>query len=140
MDGWFTRFLIYGALGWTLEVVFTGLWSIVRHRDRAATGKTYLWMHPIYGGTALLLERVHEVLAASLLAVRVAAYLGIIYLAEYVSGFLLRALLGRCPWDYSGRGLHLHGLIRLDYAPAWILVCLLFEPARAFAARLAGLP
>lgn len=139
-DGWLERFLIYGTLGWTLEILFTGSCAVVLHRDRAATGKTYLWMHPIYGGTALLLECVHELLASSVVMVRVLAYLSVIYVAEYLSGLVLRVVLGRCPWDYSDRGVHLHGLVRLDYAPVWALVCLLFEPARAFAARLTSLP
>ena len=50
------RFLIYGALGWCLEVVFTGVSAVIWDRDRSATGKTYLWMHPIYGATALGLD------------------------------------------------------------------------------------
>ena len=42
----FFRFLIYGAVGWCIEVLFTGIAAAVFDRDRAATGKTYLWMHP----------------------------------------------------------------------------------------------
>lgn len=124
------RFLIYGALGWCLEVVFTGVCAIIWERDRAATGKTYLWMHPIYGLTALLLEFVHGALAAQSWLLRGLVYVLIIYAAEYSSGWLLKRLLGRCPWDYSGKGLNLSGLIRLDYAPAWFVAGLLFEPIR----------
>ena len=58
------RFLVYGALGWVVEIVWTGLGSALR-RDPRLTAKTYLWMFPIYGGGALFFERVYQVIAAS---------------------------------------------------------------------------
>jgi uncharacterized membrane protein len=128
------RFLVYGALGWCIEIVFTGLCAFFIERDRGATGRTYLWMHPIYGATALLLELTHDVLVTAPYLLRVLAYLLIIYVAEFSSGAFLRALIGRCPWDYGSNGINLRGLVRLDYAPLWLLVCCAFEPARALAA------
>ena len=133
------RFLLYGALGWCLEVLFTGVSAALFRHDRAATGKTFLWMLPIYGATALLLERIHDAMSAPL-PVRALVYLGVIYLAELSTGWALRRLLGRCPWDYTGRGLNFRGLIRFDYAPAWLLVALLFEPARRLVADFAASP
>ncbi len=137
--GVLARFLIYGALGWCLEVLFTGVSAVVFKRDRAATGKTYLWMFPIYGATALLLERLHDAMSAPL-PVRALVYVLVIYLAELSAGWTLRRLLGRCPWDYTGRGLNFRGLIRLDYAPAWLLVALLFEPTRRLVGDFAASP
>lgn len=122
------RFLIYGALGWCLEVIFTGVGSVVWQRDRSATSKTYLWMHPIYGATALLLEHVHVAVGAQIWIVRGLAYVVIIYAAEFLSGWLLKRLIGKCPWDYCGRGINIRGLVRLDYAPAWFVAGLAFEP------------
>jgi len=43
-----TRFLVYGLLGWSLEIFWTGLGSILRGEWRLV-GYTYLWMLPIYG-------------------------------------------------------------------------------------------
>jgi uncharacterized membrane protein len=48
-------------------------------------------------------------------------YVAVAYAIEYGSGWLLQGLVGRCPWDYSGAHWAVHGLIRLDYAPAWAL-------------------
>ncbi len=124
------RFLIYGALGWCLEVVFTGVSAVIWDRDRAATGKTYLWMHPIYGATALVLEFVHGAMSEQGWLLRGLIYVVIIYVAEFSSGWLLERLLGRCPWDYRGKGINIRGLVRLDYAPAWFVAGLLFEPVR----------
>ncbi len=132
------RFLIYGLLGWGVEVLFTGTLALLQQRDRCATAKTYLWMFPIYGGALLLLEQVEQASQGGHFLARALAYLLVIYGAELLSGWLLRQLLGRCPWDYTGRGHHLFGLINLDYAPAWFAAALLFEPAHAAVARAAA--
>jgi len=123
------RFLLYGCAGWVMEIFFTGASSALFERDRSATAKTYLWMHPIYGAAGLALEALRRRLRFLPRMVRAAAYLPIIYAAEFSSGWLLCRVLGRCPWDYGQRGLNYKGLIRLDYAPAWYAAALLFEPA-----------
>lgn len=124
------RFLVYGFLGWGVEALFTGLHSVFVGRDRSATAKTYLWMHPIYGGAGLLLEAVGRGLHR-FPAARPLAYVPIIYAVEYGAGYALRKALGRCPWDYGPNGVNVHGLIRLDYAPAWLAAAYLFEPLAA---------
>lgn len=123
------KFLLYGFAGWIVEVLFTGTFSAVK-RDRSATAKTYLWMHPIYGATALGLEFLSHKLKWMPLPVRGLVYTGVMYGAEYSSGLLLRKVLGSCPWDYSGARHNVHGLVRLDYAPAWYALGLLFEPLK----------
>ncbi|XXF77504.1 hypothetical protein P2318_31290 [Myxococcaceae bacterium GXIMD 01537] len=124
------RFLLYGCAGWVLEVCFTGAGAALFQRDRSATAKTYLWMHPIYGATALGLERLHGRLKHLPRPLRALAYTAVIFGAEYATGWALRRALGRCPWDYSGHRWSVKGLIRLDYAPAWFGTALLFEPVR----------
>lgn len=121
------KFLIYGFAGWIVEVLFTGTFAAVK-KDRSATAQTYLWMHPIYGLTALGMEWMAKRLKPLPWPVRGAAYTAVIYAAEYSSGWVLKRLLGKCPWDYSGSGRDVHGLVRLDYAPAWYALGLLFEP------------
>jgi uncharacterized membrane protein len=121
------RLVAYGALGWCLEVLFTGLASVLLRRDRAATGTTYLWMFPIYAAGGLLFELLAHRLAAWPLWSRLGAYLLALYAVEFSTGYLLERLLGRCPWHYGERGVSLRGLVRLDYAPLWLLICWLFE-------------
>ncbi|MGC4117639.1 MAG: hypothetical protein QM765_24400 [Myxococcales bacterium] len=133
------RFLAYGALGWCFEVFFTGLSSALR-RDRCATAKTYLWMHPIYGAAGLLLEQASDLLVAAPWFVRGVGYLLVIYLVEAVSGWVLRKALGACPWDYGRTRWSVAGLVRLDYAPAWYVAGLLFEPARQAVQALSRAP
>ena len=109
---------------------FTGMSAALFQHDKSATGKTYLWMHPIYGATALGMEVLHERLKHLPRPVRALAYTAVILGAEFSTGWLLRRALGRCPWDYEDRGWNVKGLIRLDYAPAWYGTALLFEPLR----------
>ena len=120
------RFLIYGLIGWVLEVGFTGTSAAIFERDPSATGKTYLWMHPIYGAGMLGLEWLSFHLGALPWLLRAAFYVAAIYVVEFSAGALLRHTLGRCPWDYGKRGLSVRGLIRLDYAPAWYVAATAF--------------
>lgn len=132
------HFVLYGALGWCVEVTFTGLSALFLHGDRTATGRTYLWMHPIYGLGGLAFEGLAHVLTPLPIPIRIVAYLAAVYVAEYVSGFVLRRAIGRCPWDYGLRRWSIHGLIRLDYAPYWLVLCILIEPAQAWARTIFG--
>jgi hypothetical protein len=113
-----------------MEVCFTGMSAALFEQDRHCTAKTYLWMHPIYGATALGMEFLHDRLRCLPRLVRALAYTAVIFGAEFATGWLLRKALGRCPWDYEQRGWSVKGLIRLDYAPFWYAAGLLFEPAR----------
>ena len=136
------RFALYGCAGWVLEVLFTGTKAALS-RDSKAPARTYLWMHPIYGAVGLVLEAVHRKLGRRSRLTRAAASLGVIYATEYASGAALRTVLGDCPWRYRD-GVHLHGLVRLDYAPLWFGAALGFEWMRDAlqppAARASGTP
>jgi hypothetical protein len=123
------RFLLYGCAGWVLEVCFTGASAAIFRKDRHGTAETYLWMHPIYGATALSLEVLHDRLRFLPRPLRALAYTAVIFGAEYATGWLLRRALGRCPWHYQS-GLNIKGLVRLDYFPFWYGAALLFEPVR----------
>lgn len=113
-----------------MEVCFTGLGAATLQGDRHCTATTYLWMHPIYGATALGMEFLHDRLRFLPRPLRALAYTAVIFGAEFATGWVLRKALGRCPWDYERRGWSVKGLIRLDYAPFWYGAALLFEPAR----------
>jgi len=58
------KFLIYGILGWTLEIIWTSAWNAL-NGDLKLTGTTYGWMFIIYG-LAIYLEKIHEQIINSL--------------------------------------------------------------------------
>jgi uncharacterized membrane protein len=123
------RFLIYGLLGWCFEIVWTAITDRVRGAagDWRLTGHTYLWMLPIYGLLAPLGEPLHNLLRHHFWLLRGLVYLAGIWAVEFVTGWLLRKLTGKCPWDYSHLRGNFQGLIALEYAPVWFLFGLGFE-------------
>lgn len=117
------RFVLYGLLGWCVEVVWTAVSARLRGRecDWRLLGHTSLWMFPLYGLLAPLYEPLHDFLRPWHWFMRGAVYVLGIWLVEYASGWLLRRLTGKCPWDYSQLRGNLHGLIAWEYAPVWFL-------------------
>ena len=121
-----THFFIYGILGWTLEVFWTGLGSLSLGNWQLP-GFTYLWMFPIYG-LAAFMEPLHDRIADLPWYIRGLLWMTLIFAIEYATGSLLCFILGNCPWDYRvSTPYHINGLIRVDFAPAWFVVGLLFE-------------
>jgi len=118
------RFVIYGLLGWCMEIVWTAVTMTLKGEQQGwrLEGKSYLWMFPIYGLAAPLFEPLHDLLRPRPWLLRGSLYVLGFWTVEYGMGWLLRRLTGVCPWDYSRARWHVHGLIRLDYAPAWFLV------------------
>ncbi|MCK8817226.1 putative ABC transporter permease [Natroniella sulfidigena] len=119
------RFVIYGLLGWCLEVFWTGLNSLIEG-NLVLRSWTSLWMFPIYG-LAIFLEPIYRKIKDWPIILRGGSYTVLIFVAEYITGWLLLTTLNVRPWDYTHAPLSIDGLIRLDYAPLWFIVGLLFE-------------
>ncbi len=113
-----------GVTGWCLEVLWTGL-SNMFHHDKKLTSNTSLIMFPIYG-LAFLIRPMYAMIKNLNVMVRGCLYTLGIFSAEYLSGSFLKKH-GMCPWDYSKSKFNIKGLIRLDYAPAWFSMGLLYE-------------
>jgi uncharacterized membrane protein len=119
------RFLIYGLLGWSVEIVWTGLGSLLQG-NLLLKATTSLWMLPIYG-LAVFLEPLHEKIRTWPWTFRGLVWVGLIWSLEFFAGFGLKFLLGSPPWDYGLTPYSFYRLIRVDYAPLWFLLGLLFE-------------
>lgn len=107
-----------------MEIFWTGLHAF-RVRNLKLIGNSSLWMFPIYGSAAFLSPVMRRMQGAKLWK-RGTVYMLCIFLGEYISGSLLKRH-DMCPWDYSKSPWHWQGVIRLDYAPLWFTVGLLFE-------------
>lgn len=118
------RFLIYGAIGCLMEVFWTGLGSLIR-KDFQLKSYTSIWMFFIYG-LAVFIEPLIIRLAPYHFMWRGFVYMLCIFAIEYVTGRYLK-YMKLCPWDYSGSKFAIAGVIRLDYAPAWMAAGLIFE-------------
>jgi len=123
------RFLIYGLLGWCFEIVWSAVtekaWG--KQQDWRLVGHSYLWMFPIYGLLAPLGEPAHNFLRPYFWLWRGLAYLLGIWSVEFITGWLIKNLTGKCPWDYSGFPGNFRGIITLEYAPVWFMFGLAFE-------------
>jgi uncharacterized membrane protein len=118
------KFIIFGSLGWIMEIVWTGLHSLLK-KDFRLTGTTSIWMFFIYGLAGFLNPICMMLIKLPVLA-RGGCYVICIFTVEYITGMLLKRLRV-CPWDYSCSRYSLQGVIRLDFAPLWFGAGLLFE-------------
>ena len=128
------NFIVFGVLGWCAEILWTGFCSLIAG-DSALTAQTYLWMFPIYGLAGLSLPLFLTFRRHCALWQRVGFYVFAIFAVEFLSGWFLQAVTGICPWDYGDRLFSVGGFIRLDYAPLWAVLGLLFEWAALFLAE-----
>lgn len=121
-------FLKCGTLGWCLEILVSGA-EALRRQDKTLTCHTSLWMFPIYG-CACLIGPVYRILKYLPKTVRGLIYMTGIFSVEYAAGRFLDKK-GQCPWSYQKSPWNISHVIRLDFAPAWFLIGLLFEKAVA---------
>ena len=120
----FRDFLICGVIGWCMEIIFTSLGSLLIG-NFTLKAHTSLWMFPIYG-LAMFIFPLYQKIAFFPIWLRASLYAVLIFFVEFTSGLLLKAFQ-LCPWNYEHSRFHIHGLIRLDYAPLWFFTGLLFE-------------
>lgn len=120
----FQNFLLCGTIGWCVEILFTALQSL-RRRDFRLVGTTSLWMFPIYG-CGCLLKLPYKIFRHCSFLLRGLVYVLCIFSGEYLSGHFL-SKINACPWNYEKCRLHIHQIIRLDYAPLWFLLGLFLE-------------
>jgi hypothetical protein len=131
------RFIVYGLLGWCLEIVWTGF-PKRRPIDWRLPAHTSWWMFPIYGLLAPLYEPVHNHLRT---ARRPWWQRGLLYAVgimsiEVTTGWLIQRITGAIPWDYRNTtSWHWRGLTRFDYAPLWFGVGLGLEPVHDWLVR-----
>ncbi|MGN0335197.1 MAG: hypothetical protein ACI4DV_06000 [Lachnospiraceae bacterium] len=118
------KFIFCGAVGWCLEIFWTGLHSLLSGSG-TLMGHTSLWMFPIYGCAAVIspLSKLYHRCPS---VIRGLIYMLHIFFGEYFFGSILKKFQ-ICPWDYSASKYQIDGLIRLDYAPVWFTTGLLYE-------------
>ncbi len=114
-----------GCYGWMMECLWTGCHSALSSNKKELTCKTSLWMFPIYG-LAAFIEPAYHIVGKRNVLIRGSFYTACIFLTEYSTGSFLKKK-GCCPWDYSEAKSNIDGIVRLDYAPVWFLVGLLYE-------------
>ncbi len=124
----FILFLVMGSVGITTEIFFTAFYDIVINDQNnfSLKGVSYAWMLPIYGLTAYVFPPFIQKLQKWNFLFRGFIFASGIMMVEYIMGAILKSLTGACPWEYK-EGWHLHGFIRFDYFPLWMIFSLSVE-------------
>lgn len=117
-------FLKCGAMGWCLEILWTGIHAAGK-KEWTMIGRSSLWMFPIYG-MAFCIRPISRGLRHMPVLLRGGLYMTGIFAAEFSTGMVLKHY-HVCPWDYSKSPFNYKGVIRLDYAPVWFCTGLIFE-------------
>jgi hypothetical protein len=134
-------YLFFICLGCTTEIVFTAFTNLYLNEPFcneplwSLTGKTYVWMMPIYAIIPLGFSLLYPLVKHLPLFVRLLIYTFGIYVIEFVAGFGLAQITGKCPWEYT-TGWHFMGYIRLDYFPAWLFFVYIVETLSVFVEKL----
>lgn len=115
----FIRFILYGLFGFCVEVIYTAILDSLKNRDWKLTGKTYLWMFPIYGLSAFLFEPVHNSIREIHWVFRFLIWSIGVTFVEFLTGWIIKRITGLCPWDYSQNRFAINEYIRWDYFPVW---------------------
>lgn len=119
-------FVKCGIAGCCMELFWTTL-SGITQKDYKLVGHTSLWMFPIYGMASVIKPMSGKLKKQNKDTFeRGIIYTMGIYSVEYVTGMLLKKK-DRCPWDYSKSKYNINGVVRLDYAPLWFAMGLIYE-------------
>lgn len=120
---------IFAAAGLGMEVVFTATLDFLQNRKPHLVGYSSIWYLPLYALAPVILNYAQPFLFTLALPVRGLLYMICFFAVEYPSMGLLRLMLGTSPSEesyYKSRW-NIHGLIRLDFAPAYFLLGLILE-------------
>lgn len=121
----FLKIFLYANIGLLIEVWFTAIHSLIFEKDLTGRARTFLVMAPIYGFGGFILGLLRDMISSKVAFVFLSVLF--IYAMEFSMGWLLKKMLGKCPWDYGSARFGIAGLIRLDYAPWWTLAVTLFS-------------
>ncbi len=126
------KLLFFGCFGIATEIVFVAITNLILNTPLwneplwSLTGKTYVWMFPIYMLIPIIGGPLMKKVKPYALIIRLFTYAIAIFSIEFISGFLLEAITGKCPWEYTD-GWHICGYIQLEFLPAWMLFAFIIE-------------
>ena len=119
-------FVKCGILGWCIEIIWTAFHGI-KSKNNKFIGYTSIIMFPIYG-LASVIKPISLKLKKMKMPtiIRGFVYSIGIFMVELITGSILKKTIN-CPLDYSDKKYNINGVIRIDYAPLWCIVGVIFE-------------
>lgn len=125
----FVASVIYGLLGLTTEVIFTGFYNF----RKKFKGEVSLLMFPVYSTSHLSMTSLFgEIIKNQHQIVKYLAITLLIYISKYLWGFIFDVFKIK-PWHYTHKvkllrkyfALHINNRVNLVYLPFWFLFAIL---------------
>jgi len=123
-------------MGITLEVFWVAIMNSIKEKNPRLMGHSYLWMFLLYGIIPFVYKTMLSYFHNYSIFFRGILYMLAFCFLEYLLGFTVKQLTGRCPWDYSKhyvklfgkrRKINLQGIITLRYILIWYVYGIVFE-------------
>ncbi len=124
--------LFFACFGVATEVIFVAITNLISNTPAFGSpkwslmGYTYVWMIPIYMLIPIIGFPLMNKFRNFPLLARLLIYALSIFTIEFISGFLLEQITGKCPWEYT-TGWNIMGYIQLEFLPAWMFFSFLLE-------------
>jgi len=80
----------------------------------------------IYGSAIFLFPPVYKLLTNYNWFIRALIYGILILIVEFISGYIIKLLVGKIPWHYKSKWA-INGFVRLDYLPFWMVAGMAIE-------------
>jgi len=134
-------FLLFGVIGISQEVIWRGLTNFQKKDDPTLMGTSSLWMFPIYGSVFFFILLGQTFFPNLNIFLRGLIYMTLILLWEYTTGFVIKKIAGKAPWNYSREKIkigrttektNLDGLICFSKAGVWYVESLIAEALYLF--------
>jgi hypothetical protein len=113
-------FFIFSFLGVGIEVIFSSIHDYIKNKDVSFKGRSYLWMFPLYGIWGLIIGPLYGLIKIIPFLLRGFIYLLVIFAGELAYGYLLKLIIKKCPWEYTGRWT-IKRIVNLLYLPFWLV-------------------
>ncbi|MEA2015192.1 MAG: hypothetical protein U9O59_00485 [Actinomycetota bacterium] len=74
----------------------------------------------LYGIWGVIIGPLYRLIYFMPFAVRGFIYVAVIFIGEFIYGYILKLTIKKCPWEYKGRWALL-GVVNILYLPFWLI-------------------
>ncbi|TSC84718.1 MAG: hypothetical protein G01um101413_102 [Parcubacteria group bacterium Gr01-1014_13] len=135
-------FLLYTALGISVEAIFTGIGDIIRNElagnsfDPILPCRVSLWIIPVYGLSATIAFAIIDAYLPRLFSwpwwIRGLIYMVVIYSFEFVWALALESLLGIQVWNYEDSEYRIWRYINPYFCVVWFVFGFALEKVKVY--------
>lgn len=121
-----SQFLVFGCFGLSLEVLFWGIFNVIRQQEFSLEAKVSFWRFLLYGFFGFSFELFYTWMKTWPWFIRLGVITLIFLFIEFLLGSLIKKIIAKNAWSYSGR-MNFDGQTQLWNAPLWFALAWLLE-------------